>query len=99
MPKPLDAAAELAQIQRELAKAMDHARAIPMEINHAALTLAFYKVECCRVLLHRLQLALGNESAETKAKPCYNALSGRRSSKRQPLLTKPARPTIQGCKP
>lgn len=65
MRKPLDIAAELTRIQRELAQAMAHCRAIPVEIGHPEMTLAFYHVECCRSRLHRLQLALGNESVES----------------------------------
>ena len=65
MQKPLDIAAELTHIQRELAQSMAHCCAIPMEVGHREMTLAFYHVECCRSRLHRLQLALGNESIES----------------------------------
>jgi hypothetical protein len=65
MRKPLDIAAELAQIQRELAQSIVHCHAIPMTIGHPEMTLAFYHVECCRSRLHRLQVALGNESIES----------------------------------
>lgn len=63
--KPLDIADELMRIQHELAQSMVHCHAIPMEIGHLEMTMAFYHVECCRSRLHRLQLALGNESIES----------------------------------
>lgn len=67
MQKPPDVRVRLAQIQRELAQAMAHCRAIPLEIGHPEMTLAFYKVECCRTLLNRLQLDLAK--AERPARP------------------------------
>lgn len=67
MQKPPDIATELALIQRELAESMAHCRAIPLEIGHPQMTLAFYKVECCRTLLNRLQLDLAK--AERPPRP------------------------------